>query len=110
MSDCLMPVTVQLDGIIDSAKAFHDPKKRWNGAICPWFTQEVALKILEKVNGFAHKDVMLFLENDKIFVEYDSENDSYIEYEGELLDTPFERTILYPIGNCYWMWGLKEGN
>lgn len=73
----------------------------WNGWECPWFTKEVADRIMQD------------LKCDDVETEYDENTDSYIVrtiddiedvFDGEYVNTEDGTKFLYPIGAWCWIW------
>lgn len=71
----------------------------WNGFECPYFTKEVADKIMESVNKYG----------DTISMSYDKEEDAYIYFEEGHENERFpsmevEGQKYYAIGAFSWTW------
>lgn len=90
---------------IDVSEKYYEgytDNRLWNGWECPWFTKEVADKMIDDLNKEGVKS------------KYDTETDTYIvnfedldtidEFEGYDVETVDGVQHLYPIGAWCWIW------
>lgn len=86
----------------------HDPSRRWNGWAIPYFTEEVALKIMEE--STKNGNYICKFENEK-FYYYDNPEVSGTDGEPMICEWVFETLDgikYYPVGGCNWTWVEEE--
>jgi hypothetical protein len=89
---------------------YYDPNVYWNGWRCPYFTKEVALKVLE---AFYQPYNIRYDKDKNIFSTLDMNDcDEGVEYwdewESVSVTVNGKKMVLYPIGAFAWIWDLDE--
>ena len=80
---------------------YHDPTVFWNGWNCPYFTKEVADKI---VDHFADPAILRYDEGNDVYVYYNENMDETDYYEPTEIIAPDGIRKVYPIGSWFWTW------
>jgi hypothetical protein len=89
---------------------YSDDRSRWNGWECPYFTKEIAIKILDKVTRQSRHDgydaQYMYAKNRDAFILQDSSysSESSVIFDGETYQTPDGPKKLYSIGGWMWTW------
>lgn len=82
-------------------EGYHNPEYRWNGWAAPYFTKEIADKIMQNMSS-----------ND-CRITYDKEKNQYVVifndeqeeiYNMEIINTDEGKKQVYSIGSCSWTW------
>lgn len=82
---------------------YHDPTVRWNGWHCPYFTKEVADKIVDYLDDPA-ATVLRYDEDHDVYAYYNENMDETDYYEPIEIIAPDGIRKVYPIGSWFWTW------
>lgn len=79
---------------------YYDDTEDWNGFLCPWFTLEEGMKMVEsrEFEGLQYNEEL----------GHFTSEDSDEAFEPQVKQTIDGSKILYPIGAYYWAWSKYE--
>ena len=83
---------------------YHDPTVLWNGWNCPYFTKEVADKIVDYLDAPAATVLRYDEDNDVYVYKYNLGEDETDYYEPIEIIAPDGIRKVYPIGSWFWTW------
>lgn len=92
-----------IDSSKDYYEGYHNPEFRWNGWATPYFTKDVANKILENMSINDCK-ISYDKDNNQYIVIFNNDDEQKEIYEMEIINTDEGKKEVYAIGSCSWVW------